>query len=144
MIPVPRLDCGGISRFNGVCSSVERTPTMLTDEYRYKILRLLEADPQMSQRSLGRALGISLGKVNYCLQALIDKGLVKVNNFRNSQNKQAYIYLLTRRGVAEKARATAHFLVRKVAEYEALEKEIEQLRSEVKKGRIQAGVPIEE
>ena len=117
---------------------------MLSDEYRYKILRLLEADPQMSQRGLGRALGISLGKVNYCLQALIDKGLVKANNFRTSQNKQAYIYLLTRRGVAEKARATAHFLIRKVAEYEALEKEIEQLRSEVKKGRIQADVPIEE
>ena len=117
---------------------------MLTDEYRYKILRLLEADPQMSQRSLGRALGISLGKVNYCLQALIDKGLVKANNFRNSQNKQAYIYLLTRRGVAEKAQATVHFLTRKVAEYEALEKEIEQLRGEVKKGRIQANVPIEE
>ena len=106
---------------------------MLTDEYRYKILRLLEADPQMSQRSLGRALGISLGKVNYCLQALIDKGLVKANNFKNSQNKQAYIYLLTRRGVAEKARATVHFLIRKVGEYEALEKEIQQLRSEVKK-----------
>ena len=106
---------------------------MLSDEYRYKILRLLEVDPQMSQRSLGRALGISVGKVNYCLQALIDKGLVKANNFRNSQNKQAYIYLLTRRGVAEKARATVHFLIRKVAEYEALEKEIQQLRSEVKK-----------
>ena len=117
---------------------------MLSDEYRYKILRLLEADPQMSQRGLGRALGISLGKVNYCLQALIDKGLVKANNFRNSQNKQAYMYLLTRRGVAEKARATVHFLIRKVAEYEALEKEIQQLRSEVKKGRIQAGVAVEE
>lgn len=117
---------------------------MLSDEYRYKILRLLEADPQMSQRRLGRALGISVGKVNYCLQALIDKGLVKANNFRNSQNKQAYMYLLTRRGVAEKARATVYFLIRKVAEYEALEKEIQQLRSEVKKGRIQAGVPVEE
>lgn len=117
---------------------------MLSDEYRYKILRLLEADPQMSQRSLGRALGISVGKVNYCLQALINKGLVKAKNFRNSQNKRAYIYLLTRRGVTEKTRATVHFLIRKVAEYEALEKEIQQLRSEVKKGPIQAGVAVEE
>ena len=106
---------------------------MLSDEYRYKILRLLEEDPQLSQRDLARALGISLGKVNYCLQALIEKGLVKANNFKNSQNKQAYIYVLTRRGIAERARATANFLVRKVAEFEALEKEIEQLRSYVKK-----------
>ena len=117
---------------------------MLSDEYRYKILRLLEADPQMSQRDLARALGISLGKVNYCLQALIDKGLVKANNFKNSQNKQAYMYLLTRRGITEKARATTNFLMRKVAEYEALEKEIEQLRSDVKKGRIQADSPMED
>lgn len=108
-------------------------PDMLTDEYRYKILRLLEEDPQMSQRDLARALDISLGKVNYCLQALIEKGMVKANNFKNSQNKQAYLYVLTRRGIAERARATTNFLVRKVAEYEALEKEIEQLRRYIKK-----------
>ena len=106
---------------------------MLTDEYRSKILRILEESPEISQRELARELGVSLGRVNYCLQALVEKGLVKANNFKNSQNKQAYIYLLTRRGVAEKARATVHFLIRKVGEYEALEKEIQQLRSEVKK-----------
>ena len=90
---------------------------MLSDEYRYKILRLLEADPQMSQRDISRALGISLGKVNYCLQALIDRGLVKANNFRNSQNKKAYMYLLTRRGLTEKTRVAVRFLRHKMTEY---------------------------
>lgn len=101
---------------------------MLSDEYRYKILRLLEADPHLSQRDISRQLGISLGRVNYCLQALIEKGLVKVNNFKNSDNKQSYMYILTPNGIAEKARVTMDFLKRKMAEYEALEKEIEQLR----------------
>ena len=104
---------------------------MLSDEYRYKILRLLEADPQMSQRDLARKLGISLGRVNYCVQALIDKGLVKANNFKNSQNKQAYMYLLTRRGIAEKARVTLRFLQHKVNEYESLQREIESLKREL-------------
>ena len=104
---------------------------MLSDEYRYKILRLLEADPQMSQRDLSRALGISLGKVNYCLQALIDKGLVKANNFKNSQNKQAYMYLLTRRGITEKARVTVRFLQHKMNEYESLQREIDNLKREL-------------
>ena len=81
--------------------------------------------------------------MNYCLQALMEKGLVKANNFKNSNNKKAYTYLLTRRGIAEKARVTARFLERKVAEYEALEKEIEQLRTYVRKGRIPADAPLE-
>ena len=83
---------------------------MLSDEYRYKILRLLEEDPQMSQRDLARALDISLGKVNYCLQALIEKGLIKARNFTSSRNKKAYMYLLTRRGITEKARVAVRFL----------------------------------
>mgnify|MGYP001570252431 FL=1 len=116
---------------------------MLSDEYRYKILRLLEVDPQMSQRDIARELGISLGKANYCLQALIERGLVKANNFKNSRNKQAYMYLLTRRGIVEKVHITARFLERKMAEYEALEKEIEQLQTYVRKDRTQADVPIE-
>lgn len=106
---------------------------MLSDEYRYKILRLLEADPEMSQRDLARALGVSLGKANYCLQALVEKGLVKVNNFKNSKNKQAYMYLLTPRGASEKARVAVRFLKRKMAEYEALQREIEELRREVRR-----------
>lgn len=106
---------------------------MLTDEYRCKILRILEEDPDISQRELARALGISLGRANFCLQALIEKGWIKVNNFKNSNNKKAYMYLLTRRGVAEKARVTSRFLERKVAEYEALKREIEQLQREARK-----------
>jgi EPS-associated MarR family transcriptional regulator len=106
---------------------------VLTDEYRCKILRIIEQDPDISQRELARALGISLGRANFCLQALIEKGWIKANNFKNSNNKKAYMYLLTRRGIAEKARVTARFLERKVAEHEALQREIELLRQEVRK-----------
>ena len=109
---------------------------MLSDEYRYKILKYLEANPAMSQRELAGALGISLGRVNYCVQALIEKGLLKANNFRNSRNKKAYAYLLTPRGIEEKAKITVEFLKVKLAEHEALAKEIENLRKEA--GRIQA------
>jgi len=76
---------------------------------------------------------VSLGKANYCLQALMERGLVKANNFKNSNNKTAYMYFLTRRGLAEKARATGRFLERKMAEYEALQREIERLRQEIGK-----------
>ena len=104
---------------------------MLTDEYRAKILRKLEEDPQISQRDLARELGISIGKANFCLHALMENGLIKANNFKNSRNKKAYMYLLTRQGMAEKARATARFLDRKVAEYETLQREIVQLKREM-------------
>jgi EPS-associated MarR family transcriptional regulator len=76
---------------------------------------------------------VSLGRANYCLQALVKRGLVKANNFKNSNNKKAYMYLLTSKGIAEKARATARFLDRKVAEYEALRREIENLQREVRR-----------
>jgi EPS-associated MarR family transcriptional regulator len=109
------------------------TLDMLNDEYRSKILRILEVDPQISQRELARKLGVSLGKANYCLQALIEKGWIKTNNFKNSNNKKAYMYLLTRRGIVEKARVTARFFERKMAEYEALQKEIEILRREARR-----------
>lgn len=103
---------------------------MLTDEYRYKILKELEANPEISQRELAKGLGISLGKTNYCIQALIKKGLLKANNFRNSQNKKAYIYLLTPKGMEEKAAITLEFLKCKLAEYETLKNEINCLREE--------------
>lgn len=103
---------------------------MLTDEYRYRILKLLEADPHASQRRIADELGISLGRVNYCLQALIEKGLVKVNNFRSSTNKRAYLYLLTPRGIEEKARVTARFLRVKLEEHEILKRELEELQRE--------------
>jgi EPS-associated MarR family transcriptional regulator len=103
---------------------------MLDDETRYRILKILEADPQASQRRIADQLGISLGRVNYCLQALVRKGLVKANNFRNSTNKRAYLYLLTPRGIEEKARVTARFLRVKLDEYEILKRELEELRRE--------------
>jgi len=104
---------------------------MLTDEYRAKILMKLEEDPQISQRDLARELGISLGKANYCLRALIYAGLIKANNFKNSRHKAAYMYFLTSKGIAEKARATVRFLNLKVAEYEALRREIAVLKRKV-------------
>ena len=103
---------------------------MLSDEYRYKILKLLEINPEISQRVLARELDISLGRVNYCIQALVEKGLVKANNFRNSNDKKGYAYLLTPRGIEEKARITVQFLKIKIAEHEELKKEIKNLRQE--------------
>jgi len=103
---------------------------MLSDEYRYKILKRLENEPEISQRELAKELGISLGRVNYCLKALIEKGWVKANNFRNNQHKKAYMYLLTPRGVEEKSRITVEFLKIKIAEYEALKCEVEILQQE--------------
>jgi EPS-associated MarR family transcriptional regulator len=106
---------------------------MLTDEMRYKLMRLLEANPGTSQRELARELGISLGKTNYCLQALVRKGLVKATNFKNSHNKAAYMYLLTPRGVESKATLTMKYLQIKIREYEALRVEIEEVRREAQR-----------
>ncbi len=103
---------------------------MISDEYRYKLLRLLADNPKISQRELARELGISLGKTNYCLTAMIEKGLLKAQSFKNSQNKRAYLYLLTPGGIEEKTKVTLRFLGRKMAEYEALTREIESLRQE--------------
>ena len=115
---------------------------MLSDEYRYKILKHLEADPEISQRELAGELGISLGRVNYCVQALIEKGLVKAKNFRNSKNKKAYAYYLTPRGIEDKAKITVEFLKIKLAEHEALAKEIKNLREEaVKVQAKKSGAP---
>jgi MarR family transcriptional regulator, temperature-dependent positive regulator of motility len=103
----------------------------LDDENRLKVMRLLADNPELTQRDLARALGISLGATNYCLRALIDKGLVKAENFRHSKRKRAYTYLLTPAGIAEKLRVTRRFLARKQAEHEAIQHEIELLRREL-------------
>lgn len=103
---------------------------MLSDEVSCKILKLVEQNPEINQRALAQELGVSLGKVNYSLRALVAKGLIKANNFKNSRNKKAYMYLLTPQGIAEKTRVTASFLQRKMAEYEALAREIESLKRE--------------
>lgn len=111
---------------------------MLTDEYRYRILKILETNPGASQRMIARELGVSLGRVNYCLQALVEKGLVKVNNFRRNESKRAYLYLLTPKGVQEKARVTVRFLKCKMAEYEQLKREVEQLQQEAQSVRVRS------
>ena len=105
---------------------------MLTDEYRYKILKLVETNPEISQRELAKSLGVSLGKVNFCLKALIEVGLLKATNFRNSQNKLAYMYLLTPTGIEEKSMITKRFLRSKIREYELLQEEINLLLQETK------------
>ena len=106
----------------------------LSDPLRLEILNLLQANPQMSQRELAEAMGVSLGKANYCLRALMEKGLVKLQNFRRNPDKRHYAYLLTKAGVEEKTHITRAFLRRKVAEYEALREEIEKLRGNLTSG----------
>jgi EPS-associated MarR family transcriptional regulator len=102
------------------------------DETQYKLLPLIEINTQMSQREVARELGMSLGKVNYCLQALMRKGWIKVTNFKNSQNKSAYMYLLTPRGLKQKAELTVHFLQIKMHEFERLRVEIRQMQQDAK------------
>lgn len=97
----------------------------------YRVLRLIEEKPQISQRELARVLGVSLGKTHYLLKALLDKGLVKANNFRRSDNKLAYAYLLTPSGMAAKIELTAAFLRHKETEYRAVRAEIARLRKEL-------------
>lgn len=104
------------------------------DELRLRVLRALEANPQLSQRQLAAELGVSLGGVNYALKALVERGFVKADNFRKSGNKVAYLYVLTPQGVAEKASLAAAFLGRKLGEYEVLRQEIESLKGEVGSG----------
>ena len=103
----------------------------MTEEIDYKVFKLLEENPKISQRELAVALGVSLGKTNYCIKALVRKGLVKANNFKNSANKRAYIYVLTPKGLETKAKISVRFLARKVEEYEALRLEIDELRAEL-------------
>jgi EPS-associated MarR family transcriptional regulator len=104
----------------------------MTDELHYRVLKHLAAHPDATQRDVAKALGISLGSTNYCVRAVIDQGWVKVRNFRNSNNKLAYAYLLTPPGIEAKARIAARFLQRKRAEHDALKTEIEQLAAEVR------------
>ena len=102
----------------------------MTDSSDLGVLRLLDESPSRSQREVAHELGMSLGKVNYVLRALLGKGFVKVQNFRNSENKRGYAYLLTPEGVTAKAELTRVFLARKIEEYDALRLEIERLKAE--------------
>jgi EPS-associated MarR family transcriptional regulator len=115
--------------------------TALSDEVRYKLLKYLVDNPQASQRDVARHLEISIGKVNYCIQALINLGWIKAQNFKNSRRKSAYLYLLTPAGVEEKMSLTIRFLQRKVADHDRLAHEIEALRAEV--GPLVEEAPLE-
>lgn len=102
----------------------------MQDDAHYTLLKLIQADPSISQRELARRMGVSVGKANYCVKALVGKGFVKLENFRKSDNKLAYAYLLTPAGIEEKARLTLAFLRYKESEYERIRREIAALRRE--------------
>jgi EPS-associated MarR family transcriptional regulator len=105
--------------------------SQLQEDTYFRVLRMLQDNPDMTQREIAEKLGISTSGLNYCLKALIDKGLVKVHNFSQSKNKFGYIYVLTPQGIAEKAMLAGRFLKRKLTEYEQLQAEIEALKVEI-------------
>ena len=117
---------------------------VLSDQQHLKLLKILQANPQLSQRDLAQAMGVSLGKANYCLNALIEKGHVKLENFRKNPNKRQYAYLLTKAGLREKSRITLAFLSRKLREYEALEREIAELKCELTTSEVRPNAPPEQ
>jgi EPS-associated MarR family transcriptional regulator len=104
----------------------------INPDVHFRVLRLLEEQPTLTQRELAEKLGISLGGVNYCLKRLINVGHIKAGNFSKNPDKSAYLYLLTPKGISEKAQLTAGFLKRKMTEYHALKKEIDSLKSSLK------------
>ncbi|MBN8473920.1 MarR family EPS-associated transcriptional regulator [Sulfuritalea sp.] len=104
--------------------------TVSSDPHHYRLLKLIEANPGINQREMAQAMGVSLGKVNYCVKALVQKGIIKIHGFRNHGNKRAYMYLLTPGGIEAKARLAVSYLKHKMAEYEAIRNEIEELRRE--------------
>ena len=106
---------------------------MANKQSQYQILKSLEQDPNYTQRQLSKDLDLSLGKVNYCLRSIVEKGFVKIDNFKNSKNKSQYSYLLTPKGIEEKAKLTMEFIRIKTQEYEQLKDEIESLKIDVKK-----------
>ena len=107
--------------------------TKLQEDTHFRVLRLLQENPEMSQRELAEAVGVSVGGMHYVLNALIDKGLVKLGNFTAAEDKRRYAYILTAKGISEKAAITRRFLARKKEEYEALKAEIESLTLEIEK-----------
>ena len=105
-------------------------------DIRLDLLRRLESNPEFTQRELSQEMGVSLGKVNYCMKKLTEKGLIKITNFTHNPNKIGYVYLLTPSGVEEKARLTFSFLKRKIKEYEVLKEEIDKLKQDTKKLKL--------
>ena len=105
--------------------------TKLQEDTHFRVLRLLQENPEMSQRELAEAVGVSVGGIHYVLNALIDKGLVKLGNFTAAEDKRRYAYVLTPKGLKEKIAITRRFLARKMEEYEALKEEIDSLQEEL-------------
>jgi len=108
----------------------------LQEDTYFRVMRILQENPDLTQRELAEKLGISVGGLNYCLKALMEKGLVKMKNFANSKNKFGYVYVLTPAGIEEKAAITHRFLQGKMDEYEALKEEIEDLKLEFAKPKF--------
>jgi EPS-associated MarR family transcriptional regulator len=109
--------------------------SQLQEDTYFRVMQILQENPDLTQRELAEKLGVSVGGLNYCLKALIDKGWVKMQNFQNSKNKFKYVYLLTPQGIAEKVALTTRFLGRKMQEYETLKAQIDSLRKEVDLGK---------
>jgi EPS-associated MarR family transcriptional regulator len=105
--------------------------TQAQEDTYFRVMRILKENPDLTQRELAEKLGVSVGSLNYCIRALIEKGWIKVQSFSQSKNKFGYVYILTPRGISEKAALTSNFLKRKRAEYEALKLEIESLSLEI-------------
>lgn len=121
-----------------LCGSLkESIPNMTTqrdklrEDVKFRILRLLQENPEMSQRDLAKAVGVSTGGIHYVLAALVDKGMLKLSNFTAAEDKRRYAYVITPKGIAVKADLTRHFMIRKLAEYEALKAEIEEVRCDL-------------
>ena len=121
---------GSISKASRSLKNSMNRAHAISEDTRFRVLRLIEEKPHASQREIASALGLSLGGVNYCLKALLRKGLLKIENFRKSGNKRGYLYLVTPEGIVEKTHLTEAFLRRKMAEYEALREEIEAVQTE--------------
>ena len=105
--------------------------TKLQEDTHFRVLRLLQENPEMSQRELAEAVGVSVGGMHYVLNALIDKGLVKLGNFTAAEDKRRYAYILTAKGISEKAAITSRFLARKMEEYQALKAEVDAIQTEM-------------
>lgn len=119
--------CGSLSKIRHMSNHRDT----LREDAKFRVLRLLQENPEMSQRDLAYAVGVSTGGIHYVLNAMLDKGLIKLGNFTAAEDKRRYAYVLTRKGVAEKARLTRAFLARKIKEYEALKSEIEDVQQEI-------------
>jgi EPS-associated MarR family transcriptional regulator len=130
-IAAKALRCFPLFRFPAPARNFAAQNCLMTDELQHKLFKVIAAHPHINQRELSKNLGISLGKANYCLKALIEKGYVKAQNFKNNKNKLSYAYLLTPSGIEQKATVTIRYLKRKMEEYDRLKQAVEELKREV-------------